>query len=80
MKSRLSTTIWMLVLWTCAALFGVMGLAYEAGVHSGGASILSGGAGGSAGMEFLMAAGLAGITAFTLLLTLPRRVLTPLGS
>jgi methyl-accepting chemotaxis protein len=80
MKSRLSTTIWMLVLWTCAALFGVMGLAYEAGVHSGGNSILSGAAGGSAGMEFLMAAGLAGITAFVLLLTLPRRVLTPLGS
>jgi len=80
MKSRLSTTIWMLVLWTCAALFGVMGLAYEAGAHSGGASMLSGGAGGSAGMEFLMAAGLAGITAFVLLLTLPKRVLTPLGA
>jgi twitching motility protein PilJ len=57
-----------------------MGLAYEAGVHSGGASMLSGGAGGSAGMEFLMAAGIAGITALTLLLTLPRRVLTPLGA
>src|SRR5579863_1580456 len=80
MKTRLSTTIWMLVLWTCAALFAVMGLAYEAGVHSGGASMLSGGAGGSAGMEFLMAGGIAGLTALTLLLTLPRRVLTPIGA
>jgi methyl-accepting chemotaxis protein len=80
MKTRLSTTIWMLVLWTCAALFAVMGLAYEAGVHSGGGSMLSGGAGGSAGMEFLMAGAIAGLTALTLLLTLPRRVLTPIGA
>ena len=80
MKSRLSTTIWMLVLWTSAALFAVLGLAYQAGVHSGGASALSGGASGTAGVEFLMAAGLAGVTALVLLMTLPRRVLNPLGA
>src|ERR1700733_3702454 len=80
MKSRLSTTIWMLVLWTSAALFAVLGLAYEAGVHSGGASVVSGGASGTAGVELLMAAGLAGITALVLLMTLPRRVLSPLGA
>jgi methyl-accepting chemotaxis protein len=80
MKSRLSSTIWMLVLWTCASLLGVLWLAYQAGVHSGGASILSGGAGGSGGMEFLMAAGLACVTALTLVVTLPKRVLTPLGA
>ncbi len=36
MKTRLSSTIWMLVIGTSIALFGVLGLAYEAGVHSGG--------------------------------------------
>ena len=37
MKARLSSTIWMLVLWISVALFGVLGLAYYAGTHSGGA-------------------------------------------
>ncbi|HTZ99305.1 MAG TPA: HAMP domain-containing methyl-accepting chemotaxis protein [Candidatus Aquilonibacter sp.] len=39
MKSRLSTTIWLLVLWATIALFGVLGLAYHAGKQSGGASL-----------------------------------------
>ena len=34
MKTRLSSTIWMLVVWTTLAPTGVLGLAYEAGVHS----------------------------------------------
>ena len=80
MKTRLSTTIWMLVLWTSAALFGVLGFAYQAGVHSAGGSLLQGGASGTAGFEFLIAAGLAGVTALALLMTLPRRVLSPLGA
>ena len=80
MKTRLSSTIWMLVIWTSVALFGVLGLAYEAGVHSGGASIFEGGTSGSAGIEFLIAAGVAVFTALALLLTLPRRVLNPIGA
>jgi len=44
MKSRLSTTIWLLVLWTTGALFAILGIAYHAGARSGGASI-DGGAG-----------------------------------
>ena len=35
MKSRLSSTIWMLVFFIGLALFGVLGLAYYAGAHSG---------------------------------------------
>jgi twitching motility protein PilJ len=58
----------------------VLGLAYQAGVNSGGGSILAGGATGSAGMEFLMAAGLAGIMSLALMMTLPRRVLGPIGA
>ena len=80
MKTRLSSTIWMLVIWTSVALFGVLGLAYEAGVHSGGASVFQGGTSGSAGMEFLIAAGVAVFTALVLLMTLPRRVLVPIGA
>jgi twitching motility protein PilJ len=80
MKTRLSSTIWMLVLWTSVALFIVLGLAYEAGVHSGGASLTAGGASGSAGMEILIAGGVAVFTALVLLMTLPRRVLTPIGA
>ncbi|HXP81724.1 MAG TPA: methyl-accepting chemotaxis protein [Verrucomicrobiae bacterium] len=80
MKTRLSSTIWMLVIWTSVALFGVLGLAYEAGVHSGGASVFQGGTSGSAGMEFLIAAGIAVFTSLVLLMTLPRRVLVPIGA
>src|SRR5258708_33786670 len=80
MKTRLSSTIWMLVTWTSVALFGVLGLAYEAGVHSGGASIFQGGTSGSAGIEFLIAAGVAVFTSLVLLMTLPRRVLAPIGA
>src|SRR5580658_8591978 len=80
MKTRLSSTIWMLVLWTSLALFIVLGLAYEAGVHSGGASLTAGGTSGSGGMEILIAGGVAVFTALVLLMTLPRRVLTPIGA
>jgi twitching motility protein PilJ len=40
MKSRLSSTIWMLVLASAAALAGVLWLAYSAGRQSGGAALL----------------------------------------
>jgi methyl-accepting chemotaxis protein len=80
MKTRLSSTIWMLVIWNSLALLGVLGLAYQAGSTSGGASIFQGGTSGIAGMEFLLAAGLAIFTALVLLMTLPRRVLNPIDS
>src|SRR5258705_8810623 len=79
MKTRLSSTIWLLVIWTSIALFAVLGLAYEAGVHSGGVSVYQGGI-SAAGPELLLAAAVALFTALGLLLTLPRRVLGPLGA
>ncbi len=39
MKSRLSSTVWTLVLLNLAALFIVLGLAFSAGKQSNGASI-----------------------------------------
>jgi twitching motility protein PilJ len=80
MKTRLSSTIWMLVIWTSAALFVVLWLAYEAGARSGGSSIVQGASSGSAGPALLVAGGVAVFTAFLLLLILPGRVLRPLGS
>jgi methyl-accepting chemotaxis protein len=79
MKTRLSSTIWLLVIWTSVALFAVLGLAYEAGIHSGGVSVFQGGI-TAAGPELLLAAAVALFTALGLLLTLPRRVLGPLGA
>jgi len=80
MKTRLSSTIWLLVIWTSVALFAVLGLAYEAGAHSGGVSIFQGAASSSAGLELLTAGAVALFTALVLLLTLPRRVLRPIGA
>src|ERR1700726_950633 len=80
MKTRLSTTIWLLLIWTSVALFAVLGLAYEAGIHSGGVSVFQGGASTGAGPELLLAAAVAAFTALGLLLTLPRRVLNPIGA
>jgi methyl-accepting chemotaxis protein len=80
MKTRLSTTIWLLLIWTSVALFAVLGLAYEAGIHSGGVSVFQGGGLTAAGPEFLIAGAVALFTALGLLLTLPRRVLGPIGA
>ena len=44
MKSRLSSTIWTLVLVNGLVLFAVLGFAYHAGKESGGASIFDFGA------------------------------------
>ncbi len=76
MKTRLSSTIWMLVLWTSIALFAVLWLAYDAGTRSAGGSITS----GNAGPALLVAGGVAVFTAFLLLIVLPGRVLRPLGA
>lgn len=78
MKARLSSTIWMLVLWNGLAFFLVLGLAYHAGRVSGGASMfdfgsLPSGASGAVLFAALVALG----TALLAALTLGRRVLDP---
>ena len=78
MKARLSSTIWMLVLWNGLALFGVLGLAYHAGRAAGGASLLDFGTLPSeVSAAVLGAAVLALGTALILALTLGKRVLNP---
>jgi len=76
MKARLSSTIWLLVLWIGAALFGVLGLAYYAGSHAAvGADATSfpGGANGA----LVAAAALVILAAVSLIYVLGKRVLTP---
>ncbi len=78
MKSRLSSTIWMLTLWNGLALFGVLALAYHAGRVGGGAGLfdfgaMTGGAGGLVIFAALLALG----TALILALTLGKRILSP---
>ncbi|HME12232.1 MAG TPA: hypothetical protein VKF79_05190, partial [Candidatus Acidoferrum sp.] len=63
MKSRLSSTIWMLVLATGAAVMGVLFLAYSAGRQSGGAGIFE----SSPGSTQAIFAGLFGFAVVTLL-------------
>src|SRR3989442_3491457 len=70
MKSRLSSTIRMLVLWNGLALFGVLALAYHAGRMSGGAAIFDiGSMPNGAGSVVLVAALVALRTALILALT-----------
>src|SRR3984957_9478884 len=80
MKSRLSTTIWLLVIATGIALFAVLGFAYEAGAHSGGVSLSQGLPPGNAGLALMAAFGIAIVVALTLLIMLPWRVLRPVGA
>ena len=78
MKARLSSTIWMLVLWISLALFGVLGIAYYAGAHSAAQSgaDTSGVPGGASG-ALLGAATLALIAAISIVFVLSKRVLKP---
>jgi twitching motility protein PilJ len=78
MKARLSSTIWMLILWSTASLIGVLALAFDAGRHAGGVSLAEAPAlpGGAAG-ELLGAAALCVITAVLLAAVLSRRVMRP---
>src|SRR6267154_899696 len=80
MKTRLSTTIWLLVIWTSVALFAVLGIAYDAGAHSGGVSIFQGAMATGAAPALLVAVGVAIFTSLVLMMTLPRRVLAPIGA
>src|ERR1700693_6010210 len=78
MKSRLSSTIWLLVFWIGAALFGVLGMAYYAGSHAGaggGATSLPGGRNGA----LVGAAVLALVASVSLVYVLSKRVLTPVA-
>jgi methyl-accepting chemotaxis protein len=78
MKSRLSSTIWTLVLANGVVLFAVLGFAYSAGRQSGGASLLDFGAlpSGASG-SVLIALALALVMALVLAWRLGSALLTP---
>src|ERR1700730_16112122 len=78
MKARLSSTVWILVLWISVALFGVLSIAYYAGSHSVAqagtdSSTIPGGASGG----LLGAVVLALIAAISIVFVLSKRVLKP---
>jgi len=80
MKARLSSTIWLLVLWAGLAAFGAVALAYHAGRNSGGLSMLElGSLPASSGGALAGAIGLALVALVSLALVLSRSVLKPLG-
>lgn len=80
MKARLSSTIWLLVLWIGLVLFGVLGLAYHAGKNSGGLALADAGSlPASASEPLLVAVVLVIVGALSLIFVLSKRVLTPLG-
>src|SRR6202047_4578602 len=78
MKARLSSTIWLLVFWIGAALFGVLGLAYFAGSHAGAGADATSFPGGSSG-ALVGAVILALVAAVSLVYVLSKRVLTPVA-
>jgi methyl-accepting chemotaxis protein len=75
MKSRLSSTVWMLVLWTGIALFGVLGLAFHAGREAGTADVSA--LQSSASAPLIGAAVLAIAAVLSLIWLLGGRVLKP---
>jgi hypothetical protein len=77
MKPRLTSTMWALALWTTVSLFGVLGLAYFAGVHSNGASLLDGPASRGVQFQLLEAVGLALSAVIPLMVVIARRVVKP---
>jgi methyl-accepting chemotaxis protein len=80
MKARLSSTIWLLVLWIGLALFGVLGLAYHAGKNSGGLALSDAGAMPAGASEpLLLAFVLALAGTLSVVFVLSKRVLRPLG-
>src|SRR6202142_3673907 len=78
MKARLSSTIWLLVFWIGAALFGVLGMAYFAGSHAGAGADATSFPGGSSG-ALGGAAVLWPVASGSLVDVLSKRVLTPVG-
>jgi methyl-accepting chemotaxis protein len=80
MKARLSSTLWFLVLWAGAALFGVLALAYHAGKESGGIALLDASSlTGAASGALLGALALALIAALSFAFVLSKRVIKPVG-
>ncbi len=80
MKSRLSSTIWLLVFWISLSLFGVLALAYHAGRSSGGASPFDASSMPASATGVLFGAiGLAILGALSLIFVLSKRVLKPVG-
>ena len=78
MKSRLSSSIWLLVLWITAAFFIVLGLAFHAGKLSGGTGLADAGSlPADASAPLLGAAVLAIAAALSVIWVLSRRVIKP---
>lgn len=75
MKSRLSSTIWLLVFWTAVSLFGLVGLGYYAAHSPSGAGSLPGGSSAIWAGSVLLAL----VTTILLMMVLSNRVLKPLG-
>jgi len=79
MKSRLSSTIWLLVFWTSLTLFGALALAYHAGKAAGASTADASALPGGANAALLGAIGVAVIGALSLIFVLSTRVLKPVG-
>ncbi len=79
MKSRLSSTLGLLIVWTAVAFFGVLMLAYSAGRDSGGQSLLGAASTPGANESLLGAVGLVLAALVPLALVLSKRVLKPAG-
>jgi twitching motility protein PilJ len=78
MKARLSSTVWMLVFWIGLSLFGVLGLAYYAGLHSAAPAGAEGAAGAGSPHPAVFGAGvLALLAAISIVWVLSKRVLRP---
>src|SRR5260370_6630072 len=69
MKTRLSSTIWLLVIWNSVALFAVLGLAYAAGAQSWGVSLFQGSVSTRPGSALLLGTGVSDFTALALFFT-----------
>jgi twitching motility protein PilJ len=80
MKSRLSSTIWLLVVGMAAGFLSVFYLAYRAGQDSGGAAMTNPSAlPAGAGPALLAGVGIAVAATLVLIFVLSRRVLKPVG-
>src|SRR6185437_12367215 len=78
MKARLSSTMWLLIFGTAAALFGVLGLAFHAGRNSGGLSLADAAAlPSSSSGPLLLAVAVAVGAALWLMFMLSKRFIKP---
>ncbi|HXT87341.1 MAG TPA: HAMP domain-containing methyl-accepting chemotaxis protein [Verrucomicrobiae bacterium] len=80
MKSRISSTIWMLIFWDAIALAGVLFFAFHAGSAANGQSLANFSAlPGGASTDLFGAAALIVVTFLAHVIVLPRRVIAPIG-